>query len=68
MAETACVSCGNCVSVCPVGALMPKSQHEFREWEVQKIQTTCAYCGVGCQIEFSVKDGVLVDAKPANGP
>lgn len=68
MAETTCVSCGNCVSVCPVGALMPKSQHEFREWEVQKIQTTCAYCGVGCQIEFSVKDGVLVDAKPANGP
>ena len=68
MAETACVSSGNCVSVCPVGALMPKSQHEFREWEVQKIQTTCAYCGVGCQIEFSVIDGVLVDAKPANGP
>ena len=68
MAETACVSCGNCVSVCPVGALMPKSQHDFREWETQKITTTCAYCGVGCQIEYSVKNGVLVDAKPANGP
>ena len=68
MAETACVSCGNCVSVCPVGALMPKSLHEFREWETQKVRTTCAYCGVGCQIDFSVKDGVIVDAKPANGP
>jgi len=68
MAETDCVSCGNCVSVCPVGALMPKSQHEFRYWETKKVRTTCAYCGVGCQIDFYVKDGVIVDAKPANGP
>lgn len=68
MAETACVSCGNCVSVCPVGAIMPKSQHDFREWETKKVQTTCTYCGVGCQIEYSVKDGMLVGARPADGP
>ena len=68
MAETACVSCGNCVSVCPVGALMPKSQQFFRQWETQKVTTTCAYCGVGCQIEYSVRNGKIVDAKPANGP
>jgi len=68
MAETGCVSCGNCVSVCPVGALMPKSQHFFREWETKKVVTTCAYCGVGCQIEYSVRNNKIVDAKPANGP
>jgi formate dehydrogenase major subunit len=68
MAETACVSCGNCVSVCPVGALMPKSQQFFRQWETKKVVTTCAYCGVGCQIEYSVRNGKIVDAKPANGP
>lgn len=68
MADTGCVSCGNCVSVCPVGALMPKSENEFREWETKKVVTTCTYCGVGCQIEYSVKDGKIVDAKPANGP
>lgn len=68
MAETACVSCGNCVSVCPVGALMPKSQQFFRQWETKKVTTTCAYCGVGCQIEYSVRNGKIVDAKPANGP
>ena len=68
MADTDCVSCGNCVSVCPVGALMPKSENEFREWETKKVVTTCTYCGVGCQIEYSVKDGKIVDAKPANGP
>ena len=68
MAETNCVSCGNCVSVCPVGALMPKSLYEFRQWEVKQVRTTCAYCGVGCQIDFSVKDGKIVDARPAFGP
>ena len=68
MAETNCVSCGNCVSVCPVGALMPKSLYDFRQWEVKKVRTTCAYCGVGCQIDFSVKDGKIVDATPAYGP
>ena len=66
--STNCVSCGNCVSVCPVGALMPKSQQFFRQWETQKVVTTCAYCGVGCQIEYSVRNGKIVDAKPANGP
>lgn len=68
MADTDCVSCGNCVSVCPVGALMPKSENEFREWETKKVVTTCTYCGVGCQIEYSVRNGKIVDAKPANGP
>ena len=68
MKETKCVSCGNCVSVCPVGALMPKSQQFFRQWETQKVTTTCSYCGVGCQIEYSVRNGKIVDARPANGP
>ena len=68
MGDTDCVSCGNCVSVCPVGALMPKSENEFRDWETKKVVTTCTYCGVGCQIEYSVRNGKVVDAKPANGP
>ena len=36
--------------------------------ETKKVVTTCAYCGVGCQIEYSVRNGKIVDAKPANGP
>lgn len=66
--ESPCVSCGNCVSVCPVGALLPKAQQRFREWETKKVVTTCAYCGVGCQIEYSVRGDKIVAARPANGP
>lgn len=64
--NSTCVSCGNCVSVCPTGALTPKKYPEkrYRPWEVKNVLTTCSYCGVGCQIEFSVKDNVIVGAQP----
>ncbi|KDR94862.1 4Fe-4S dicluster domain-containing protein [Peptoclostridium litorale DSM 5388] len=62
-----CVSCGNCVSYCPVGALMPKSKTRYRAWETKKVRTTCAYCGVGCQIDITVKGDRIVEAKPAIG-
>ncbi|SET06998.1 4Fe-4S dicluster domain-containing protein [Natronincola peptidivorans] len=65
--ESECVSCGNCVSICPVGALMPKSKEKFRYWETKATQTTCSYCGVGCQLELLTKDNKIVDVKPAMG-
>ncbi len=60
-----CVSCGNCVSVCPVGALLPKSLEKFRHWETEQVRTTCSYCGVGCQIDLTVKDNKVLGAEPA---
>ena len=57
--ESTCVSCGNCVAVCPVGALVPKYQ-PYRHWEVSKVKTTCTYCGVGCQLNLIVKDSKVV--------
>ena len=72
LATSTCVSCGNCVAACPVGALMPKRREKFRYWEIEKVKTTCSYCGVGCQMELLVKgDKVLgvepVKAKANNG-
>jgi NADP-reducing hydrogenase subunit HndD len=64
--ESACVYCGNCIGVCPTGALMFKSEHEMREagtWDEsrQKVtETVCPYCGVGCMLELHVQDNSIV--------
>lgn len=73
LAETTCVFCGSCVQVCPTAALMPVSrQHKGREWEMERVQTICSYCGVGCQIEYALRDGKIIYAQsspqaPVNG-
>ena len=64
MEEGNCVSCGNCISACPVGALVPKKDAKFRDWEVERTQTTCPYCGVGCQLYLLTKDGKIVGVEP----
>lgn len=64
--QSTCVSCGNCVSVCPVGALKPKQPEKFRAWELRKVKTTCPYCGVGCQMELLVKGNKVVGVEPVN--
>jgi predicted molibdopterin-dependent oxidoreductase YjgC len=59
--ESNCVYCGNCVSVCPTGALTEKAgRSEARQWETKKVNTICAYCGVGCTLVANVKDNKVV--------
>jgi len=59
--DSNCVFCGECVRVCPVGALYEK-QGRFlgRDKDLATVRTTCAYCGVGCQLDQRVKDGRMV--------
>jgi predicted molibdopterin-dependent oxidoreductase YjgC len=45
-----CVSCGLCVANCPTGALSEKSPPLPGPWNLERIKTTCTYCGVGCQL------------------
>jgi predicted molibdopterin-dependent oxidoreductase YjgC len=66
--DSACVYCGNCIAVCPTGALMAIPEHELRargEWDEAR-QTTgdtiCPYCGVGCTLRLHVQDGAIVKA------
>lgn len=65
--DSNCVSCGNCVSVCPTGALTTKHSKTYRAWEVTKTRTTCPYCGVGCQMDLLVKNDEVVGVEPADG-
>jgi predicted molibdopterin-dependent oxidoreductase YjgC len=59
--DSDCVFCGECIQVCPVGALVEKnSRYKVRQWDTQKVKTTCSYCGVGCQIYLHVQDGKVV--------
>jgi predicted molibdopterin-dependent oxidoreductase YjgC len=64
--DSACVYCGNCIGVCPTGALMFSSEYELRqrgEWkeeEQTKTDTICSYCGVGCTLTLHVQDNEIV--------
>ena len=64
--ETKCAFCGNCVSVCPVGALQAKEKTISRKWETKRTQTTCSYCGVGCQFDLLSKGNKIVGVEPVN--
>ncbi len=66
LTESACVFCGNCINVCPTGALMIRSEYELRQagdWREEDQTTTrtiCPYCGVGCTLELHVQDNRIV--------
>lgn len=64
--DSACVYCGNCIGVCPTGALMFKSEYDMRQagtWDESKqkqTDTICPYCGVGCTLTLHVQDNRIV--------
>ena len=73
--ESACVYCGNCIAVCPTGALMFRSEHEMREageWDARPSRpsrdTICPYCGVGCNLELHVQDNAIVKVDEPRRP
>ncbi len=64
--DSACVYCGNCIGVCPTGALMFRTEHEMRRagtWDEARqtvTSTICPYCGVGCNLDLRVQDNRIV--------
>ncbi|HUG15966.1 MAG TPA: 2Fe-2S iron-sulfur cluster-binding protein [Thermomicrobiales bacterium] len=64
--DSACVYCGNCIGVCPTGALMFTTEYEMRQngtWQEERqtrTDTICPYCGVGCTLQLHVQDNRIV--------
>ncbi|MGH2570135.1 MAG: formate dehydrogenase subunit alpha, partial [bacterium] len=58
--ESSCVSCGACADACPSGAIEDKAAATPTRWT----RTTCAYCGVGCELRAGTRDGQLVQVRP----
>jgi formate dehydrogenase alpha subunit len=54
-AESPCVACGCCVDYCPTGAITDLDRIGAHPAETL-VQSTCGYCGVGCQLEIETSE------------
>ncbi|MFT7860256.1 MAG: NADH-quinone oxidoreductase subunit G [Sulfurimonas sp.] len=51
-----CTFCGECIAVCPVGALVSSDfKYKANAWELNRIPSTCAHCSAGCSLEYEVR-------------
>ena len=57
--DSSCMSCGECVERCPVGALVPKKT----AYPTREVKTTCTYCGVGCGLYLGVRGNTIVRSR-----
>ena len=62
--ETNCSDCGECIAVCPVGALASRDfVYTTNAWELKRIPATCAHCSSGCQIYYETKPTSIEDPR-----
>jgi formate dehydrogenase alpha subunit len=62
--KSECTFCGTCVAICPTGALMDK-ERAYSGTATTEVTTVCPYCGCGCELNLGIKDGRVVETRPA---
>ena len=67
MGVSTCVACGECVQACPTGALAPAND-AYLVVADKVVPSVCPYCGVGCQLDYHVKDNEIVRVEGRDGP
>ncbi len=67
MGHSSCVACGECVQVCPTGALLPKTLVGDQAVD-REVNSVCPFCGVGCLLTYQVRDERIVGVKGRDGP
>ncbi len=67
MGDSSCVACGECVQACPTGALMPAREAALAPVDAV-VPSVCPFCGVGCQLNFHVKENRISFVTGRDGP
>jgi len=61
-----CTNCGECIAVCPVGALVSSDfQYTANAWELNQIPATCSHCSAGCSLTYEVKHASALNPEPS---
>ncbi|HEX8107102.1 MAG TPA: 2Fe-2S iron-sulfur cluster-binding protein, partial [Kofleriaceae bacterium] len=67
MGASTCVACGECVQVCPTGALMPARDVGLAKAD-RTVDSVCPYCGVGCLLTYHIRDNKILHVQGRDGP
>jgi formate dehydrogenase major subunit len=71
LSESSCVSCGECMQVCPTGALRPAAIHQADGGPAEverRAETICPFCSVGCRVELQIAQDRVLFGNGADGP